>query len=382
MVACAESRAVPSFATRDSAGVEIVENADAAWGTESEWSVAAAPALDLGVAAGQPEYEFVTILGLTRLSNGNIVVANRGTRELRFFSPAGEFIHAVGREGEGPGEFRNFNGAYRYGEDSLLVWDYRLFRWSVFDTAGAFGRIIQPSRPLMNPRALAPLDDGTLLLADTWIDDVERRTIDHQRIIRFARDGGGADSLGAFRARETFRSNDGAPVSMGRIFGATLVRAATDDGFLVGSGEEYEVLDHDASGVLRRRIRWDGEDRTVVAADVDAYRMRFRERWTGDDETSRAFLRLLAEVPSAEQFPAYADLIVDTDGNLWLAAYPRPSREGPRLWTVIDSTGRWLGEVALPAGLEVWEIGADYVLGVFDDELGVEHVRKYRLIKE
>ena len=49
---------------------------------------------------------------------------------------------------------------------------------------------------------------------------------------------------------------------------------------------------------------------------------------------------------------------------------------------MIDSAGRWLGEVALPEDLEVWEIGADYVLGVFDDALGVEHVRKYRLIKQ
>lgn len=380
--ACGDSRAAPAFLERDSAGISIVESAEPAWGSENGWTVAAAPALDLGVAAGDPEFEFVTILGLARLPNGNVLVANRGTRELRFFSPTGEFVRAVGRDGEGPGEFRNFFGAYRYGSDSLIVWDYRLFRWTVFDTAGAFGRIIRPAYPVMNPRALRPLENGALLLADTWIEDMSDHRVDHQRILRVSANGEHADSLGAYRSREMFSSREGAPVAMGRIFGATLVHGATADGYVIGFAGEYELLEHDEAGRLRRRIRWQGEDRVVTSADVEAYRADFRENRAGDDEISQAFLRLLDDVPAADLFPAYSQLVMDTDGNFWLAAYERPNREGPPLWTVIDSAGRWLGEVALPENLEVWEIGADYVLGVFDDELGVEHVRKYRLIKQ
>jgi hypothetical protein len=380
--ACGGARDAPAFVARDSAGIEIVESSRPAWGDSAGWTVAASPVLDMGVAAGDPAYEFQTILGLTRLPNGNILVANRGTRELRFYSPSGEHIRSVGRDGEGPGEFRNFFGAYRYGSDSLIVWDYRLFRWSVFDTAGEFARMAQPTRPVMNPRSLGPLDDGTLILADTWIDPAEERRINHQKILHFQAGGGPGDSLGSYRSSETFSSTEGPPVGMRRIFGAELVRASIGDGYLVGSGEDYEVLDYGSDGRLRRRVRWQGEDRTVSATDVDAYRERFRAAQAGGSEIDQAFLRLLDEVPAADRFPAYSAIIVDADRNVWLAVYPRPLREGPPLWTVLDERGRWLGEVALPEDLEVWEIGADYVLGVLDGYLGVEHVRKYRLIKE
>jgi hypothetical protein len=39
----------------------------------------------------------------------------------------------------------------------------------------------------------------------------------------------------------------------------------------------------------------------------------------------------------------------------------------------------WLGEVALPSTLGVTEIGEDYVLGTWRDEMDVEYVRMYSL---
>jgi hypothetical protein len=38
--------------------------------------------------------------------------------------------------------------------------------------------------------------------------------------------------------------------------------------------------------------------------------------------------------------------------------------------------------VELPAGLRVLEIGGDYVLGVWNDELDVQHVRLHRLDRD
>jgi hypothetical protein len=54
--------------------------------------------------------------------------------------------------------------------------------------------------------------------------------------------------------------------------------------------------------------------------------------------------------------------------------------EPPR-WIVFDSDGRWLGAVEVPPNGRVSEIGADYVLGVWRDELDVERVQMFELIK-
>ena len=51
----------------------------------------------------------------------------------------------------------------------------------------------------------------------------------------------------------------------------------------------------------------------------------------------------------------------------------------PRRWSVFDREGRWLGSVETPAGLSVREIGEDYLLGTWKDDVGVEHVRVHRL---
>lgn len=51
------------------------------------------------------------------------------------------------------------------------------------------------------------------------------------------------------------------------------------------------------------------------------------------------------------------------------------------MWDVFDPEGRWLGGIAMPVGLEVTEIGEDYILGIWKDDLDVAYVRMYELIK-
>jgi hypothetical protein len=72
--------------------------------------------------------------------------------------------------------------------------------------------------------------------------------------------------------------------------------------------------------------------------------------------------------------------MVVADGDLWVADYRRPSDTQPR-WTVFDSTGQMLGAVAMPERFTPYDIGADYVLGTWRDELDVEHVQLYALEK-
>jgi hypothetical protein len=52
-----------------------------------------------------------------------------------------------------------------------------------------------------------------------------------------------------------------------------------------------------------------------------------------------------------------------------------------RRWTVFDADGHHLGEVLMPEGLDVHQIGDDFVLGRWIDSLEVEHVRMHELRK-
>ena len=84
-------------------------------------------------------------------------------------------------------------------------------------------------------------------------------------------------------------------------------------------------------------------------------------------------------IPLPDRLPAYEQIILDLAGNLWMAEY-LVLDETP-LWQVFSPKGIWLGEVTMPPGGRISEIGQDYVLGTWRDEMDVETVRMYGLEK-
>ncbi len=88
-------------------------------------------------------------------------------------------------------------------------------------------------------------------------------------------------------------------------------------------------------------------------------------------------------LPAPKTRPACSDLLVDSEGAVWLGAFEqgrtqllRPS-EGE--WRVFGAEGAWLGSVRFPARFTVYEIGRDYVLGRRYDDQDVEHVQVLEL---
>ena len=59
------------------------------------------------------------------MNNGQIVVANAGSSQLLWYDEHGEFLAAIGRKGDGPGEFTNMYGLYRCAGDTLVVNEFR-----------------------------------------------------------------------------------------------------------------------------------------------------------------------------------------------------------------------------------------------------------------
>lgn len=83
-------------------GSEPVEAADA-----SEARVPVTIADSIGVELGDSSYVFASISALEYGPDGNIYVLDRGTCNIRVYSPDGEFIGSISREGNGPGEMTN-----------------------------------------------------------------------------------------------------------------------------------------------------------------------------------------------------------------------------------------------------------------------------------
>jgi hypothetical protein len=336
---------------------------------------------------GDPAYEFYEILGARRLTDGRIVIADGGASEIRYYDSRGAHLVSVGREGEGPGEFGGISSMATTSGDTVLVLDWRNRRVSYFDPSGTFHRSV-PLHFLSemggSPTLMSPFDDGTLIVGvqDFFGSGVFGEGLTRGQIVYVRCDTTGAlmDTLAVKPGIELYTAVQGDNRMAGvRPFGHSPRAAAHRNGFFHGSGDSYEIEHFDKEGNLRRSYRRPIANMEVSDADVDGYKRDRIEN--ADDETQRRISEVLVDaIPFPDAFPAYGDLVVDAEGNLWVEAYRTTKNEQPR-WTVFDGSGRMLGEVQTPEPLTVFQIGADFILGLWEDDLDVQHIVMYELFK-
>lgn len=128
----------------------------------------------------------------------------------------------------------------------------------------------------------------------------------------------------------------------------------------------------------------------VIESAREAAREEIRAR--GNPPGAPVFKRLEAMFGTLvlpDVVPGFDRILASADGVVWLSPYDEPygmsQGEGRvREWLVFDVGGRWLGEVELPdpARFRPMEVGADYVLGVWTDDLDVEYVQKYEIRRD
>lgn len=381
-LACSRADAPAEFSVRDSAGVAVAESLAPQWTSGSGWSLAESPHLEIG-AADEPGHDLHEVSGAVRLTDGRIAIANAGSREIRVFTPEGVLAETFGGAGAGPGEFRSLSRIFLLPGDSLLITDQSLDRLTVFTDSGRVARTAQlaasPDGGL--PYVTTRLADGSLLARPGFTfssrsePGVHRDTIP---IMRYTGDGAFAAEVGRFPDSERFVYNDGGNVFGGeRVWGLKTHIAAAGDVLIIARSADHEYHAHDSAGQLLRIVRARRPLRPVTDADIAV----LREPAEGEDPASAVFWRrMLDAMEFPTHFPAYAGILTEADGHVWLREYAWPEHEAVRQeWQVFDPDGRWLGAVTMPDGFAPLSVAGDEVLGLYRDDMDVEHLRAYRL---
>jgi hypothetical protein len=156
-----------------------------------------------------------------------------------------------------------------------------------------------------------------------------------------------------------------------------LAFATRGDESYVVTGDFLGFDVHDIEGRRVRSVRATGPDRRLRPEDVT----RFNDALLAEinDSATRAGLKRAMEIAASPPAKAAVGrILVDPRGAIWLSAYENEFMPAP-VWFVFDDDGRYLGDVPMPAGLRVLEIGDRYVLGLAKDDAGVEVVRVHEL---
>jgi hypothetical protein len=162
-------------------------------------------------------------------------------------------------------------------------------------------------------------------------------------------------------------------------YSKSTVFAAGRDEFHVGTQDAAEFRTHAGDGSLRRIVRTGRALVAVTDRHLQAMFDRMLERMP-EQRREQARAEGPGNQPHGDVVPPYAAFITDRTGNLWVSDYDDPLST-PGRWTVYGEDGGVLARIALPERFLPFDIGADWILGRELDDLDVEHMRLYPIVR-
>lgn len=269
-------------------------------------------------------------------------------------------------------------------DGDLLVGDPIQQRANVFSRTGEFVAVVNLTGDAAFPSIQGCFADGTYL---GWRSASPRDrvpgTIIQARFTwsRVAADGGRIADLVTLPAspRYLLDQDDGTATYHTVPFTASPSAAAFGRYLHVAPGGPALIEKRRLNGSIDAHIRWTPTLRPKSADVYDRYRNHVLESQEHPERRSHwaRFFDLDIDLP--EHIAAVQDLLVDDSGNVWAERYRLPWNAA--VWDVFDGDGRWIVAVEMPAGFRLFQVGADYVLGLARDELGIERVEVRPLAK-
>lgn len=350
-----------------------------------DWTIGTTPELSIGATRAGAGHQLFGVRDAVVLEGGRIAIANGGTGQIRLFGPEGTLLASMGGAGEGPGEFRRLEAIAPWPGDSILGWDGRQQRISVFDAAGQHGRTLRVPEfnDSFGPEFLGVTPDGQLFLRAGFPqrDDEPYRGMfrPDQTYVLLTGDGELAAEVGAHPGAEGFLSAGGGTESFyGHPHAKSTFAAVWGERLLISPNDVFELRAFTADGGPSLVARLHHETEPPTRDDM----RRWFEEFTANDtpEERAAFRRIFEDFPLLESRPAFDAVVVDALDHVWVRDFGSPGAETVT-WVVFDADGAALGRIETPPGFDVYEIGADYVLGRARDELDVESVQRRPLIR-
>lgn len=381
----AEPAGSGAASVRDSAGVTLRVETDAAWRPGAEWRLER----DLVVGAIDGRLAFGRIADVAPRSAGGLWVLDAQAARVRGFDGAGRQTLELGGRGEGPGELRSPSGVVETADGRIAVLESYPPRVSWFapagDWLGATG--VEPLRDGNGSRiasfakwAVAP--DGTLF-AEVFAVPVPGAGPEARhallRIPGPGREAGPPDTVTSWRVAGPVLDPAGA-IPVLPPLPAWTVGAAGSVRWTPGSPYEVRTLSRDGEllEILRRPVaatRLTPELRAKLEAGI----RKSLEAGGGGQADA-----ILDRLRFPESLPHVAGLWLSRpDGALYVARYTEGSvrEERPTVLDVFAPDGRLLGEMSLPQGFSPRAFTPDAAFGVVEDPLGVPFAARFRIVR-
>lgn len=341
---------------------------------------------------------FSEVVGIRELSDGRVIVLDRREAIVRVVDFSAGTVCAIGRTGQGPGEYRTPRRLLALPGDSTLIED-ATGRMVMVRPDATPGDMYDPNRPLGDSlqsrvrRLFVRFSDraGRLYGEAQPIrvtPDGELELAESASIERLDRSRGRRDTVALWPLRKDAnpRVIDGMVLTQPRTqaFAAWDHWVVASDGRIAMVFQDPYRVDHvgtDARIVRGRPIAY---ERVKVDPALKQQHMGERQRAMGGLPSSgqAAGQQRLQAMQSQAEWPEYlppflGTSMFGTDGRLWI---PRAVAAGaPLTYDIVDGTGRLVQRITLPprARLVGFGEGTAYLVRLDADDL--QYLQRYRL---
>ena len=285
--------------------------------------------------------------------DGRFYVNDSGGARIAVYDATGRFERAIGRRGEGPGEFVLCE-LYELSDGVLKIYDHSLHRTTCYRTDGTLmemvrgrGRYYQDHELFVRFEGPAHYDDnghlwlGTGFLAMTAGMDTFGTAKTREIRIKYAFSTPGHGKGGMSRPDMPFTARP-----FGRYF--------HDGSVLLTDGVEPVLWWYWLDGSIRKRIDLGLSMQSVTQQDIRRFYRDLDEQITTADDNTKVYLEWMR---NAVVFPEYKTLwnhiSVDDEGYIWLEGYEmdfeQRDKGGGFTYYLLNPEGEYLGTTRAPA---------------------------------
>ncbi len=317
---------------------------------------------------------------------GSVAVGRRGTVYVADWLQPGVLaldsllapLPTIGREGEGPGEFLLKFNIQTLPGDSLLVFDGRLQRVTVFpeerhDSSQIQMTVVPPYvsnlwRLGVSPTKHLALSRRAFYAGEGSEADEER--YDVFSILDESAQAMEFDSILVVPSSDALVARASGLVSVGNHpYGRdNLIQVLPSGGFAYVNTGALSVTVFDADGNRTTSFSY-----PTVPIPVSSEHLS-----SAAQEMTPNFAKVLLE-GAPYTWPPVVGLVVDDRDRIWVGLREQPGEED-REWAAFTREGRHVGSVRLPSGFGVRAATSHKLLGVVRDDLDVPQLRVYRIL--
>ena len=318
--------------------------------------------------------------------SGNVFVLDSKAQHIKKFDATGKFLKSIGRAGQGPGEFSRPSGLVCSG-DKLVAWDMRAFRFSLFTLDGEPIKSVRHSFiELGNPQKMRALPTGEFVVGIEKVN-FDPKTPQDFSIVLYSPE---MEQVKILYEHQVWRNIWGIPNS-GNIpvpFAPYVHWDLTPEGkIVIGYSDTYDIGVYDKEAAERTSFSHGYEPVKVTQQDKEFFFKSVsysRSSPDGSVTTAEPPPAFKEHVKFPPFKPAFAHLVVDSDGNILVCPYGENKKEEYKSFDAFDREGNFIGRVRIESDHSFMDFGNAWIIdGCFwvreYGEDGYQKIVKYRI---